>query len=309
MAQDPRPVLVTGANGQIALQLFAQLAQLDIPGRAVVRSERAAERIGVLAEGVRPEVEILDYADAAALTQAAAGCRAIVHLVGILKEGSNSSYRKAHEESCTAIAAAAEVQKVDRIVYLSIFGSRPDSTNACLASKGRAEAILMNSGTPTTVLRVPMVVGPDDPASRALRAQATKTTLPLTGGGETIHQPLDIRDLLAAIIAALADDSRDSHALDLGGPEALSYRALVERVAALFGNRVRVIKLPVGLMMALAGLLEKISRDPPITRAMLGVLEHDDRIDNASALEQLGVELTPLEQTLARYVGPQTGAP
>jgi hypothetical protein len=50
--------------------------------------------------------------------------------------------------------------------------------------------------------------------------------------------------------------------------------------------------------MALAWGFERWLANPPVTRAMLGVLEHDDRIDQAPAAEQLGLELTPLDDTL-----------
>ncbi len=313
MPSDPRPVLVTGANGQIALQLFERLAERGVPGRALVRSERAAKRVAELPEAVRPQIEVLDerlaYSDARGITRAAAGCRAIVHLVGILKEGSNSSYRTAHEESCAAVAEAADANGLDRVVYLSIFGSHPTSSNACLASKGRAEEILMRAKTPATVLRVPMVVGPDDPASRALRGQATKPAVALVGGGESIHQPIDARDLLSAVIAALDDSTSESHGFDLGGPEALPYRDLVTRTASLHGNAPRVRKVPVGLMKLVAAVMEKVSNDPPITRAMLGVLEHDDHIDNRAAIEHLSIRLTPLDETLGFYLGPKEPGP
>jgi NADH dehydrogenase len=305
---DDRPVLVTGGNGQMALQLFCSMARHGIAGRAVVRSQRAADKLSELPERERPEVRILDYKDTAALTKAASGCRAIVHLVGILKEGEGTRYVDAHESTCAAVAEAAASQGLARIVYLSIFGSRPDSPNACLASKGRAEEILHRSKAPTTVLRVPMVIGPDDPASRALRAQATKSWQPLIGGGATIQQPLDVRDLLGAIVGALADNSEASHGLDFGGPEALRHRDLVAKAAALYGNQIQVLPIPLVAMKVFATLMERTQKSPPITSAMLGVLQHDDRIDNSKALQVLGTKLTPLDDTLARYIGPRTQA-
>jgi NADH dehydrogenase len=303
-SNDQRPVLVTGGNGQMALQLFSDLARRGIPGRAVVRSKRAASKVEELPESERPEIQILDYDDTAALTQAAAGCRAIVHLVGILKEGAGTRYADAHESTCAAVAEAAATQGVERIVYLSIFGSRPDSQNDCLASKGRAEQILRTGTTPSTVLRVPMVVGPDDPASRALRAQATRRWQLLIAGGATIQQPLDVRDLLRAIVQAVEDGSPASHSLDLGGPIALRHRDLVAKAAALHGNQINVLPIPLVAMRVFAALMERSQKNPPITSAMLGVLQHDDRIDNRHALEVLGTKLTPLDDTLARYIGP-----
>ena len=299
-------ILVTGANGQIALQLFRLLSQKGIPGRAVVRSERAASTVGALPEDCRPEVRIADPRDVAPLREAMKGCGAVVHLVGILKESAAASYADAHEATCSALVEAARELDLRRIVYLSIFGSTATSTNACLASKGRAEEILRTGTTPVTVLRVPMVVGPDDPASRALRGQAQAGLLPLIGGGASIQQPLDVGDLLNAIMTSLAIESGDSHFLNLGGPEALTHRELIARAAQLFGKSgSQVIRIPVSLVRGLAALLERFQANPPITPAMLGVLEHDDRIDNGPALETLGLELTPLDETLKRYIGPE----
>ena len=299
------PVLVTGGNGQIALQLFERLALRGIPGRAVVRSERAAAQVAELPETLRPDIRVLDYRDTDALTHAAAGCRAIVHLVGILKESVGTSYADAHENTCTAVASAASTQAVGRVVYLSIFGSSPDLKNACLASKGRAEEILLKGSAPTTSLRVPMVVGPDDPASRALRAQAKKPSARLIGGGLTIQQPLDVQDLLSALVAAVEDESDASHTLDLGGPEALPHHALVRRVGKLHGNDIQVSSVPLAAVRAAAWTMNLIMKNPPITPAMLGVLQHDDKIDNSAVQNVLGIKLTPLDETLARYIGPQ----
>jgi hypothetical protein len=54
----------------------------------------------------------------------------------------------------------------------------------------------------------------------------------------------------------------------------------------------------------LAALFERVFANPPLTRAMLGVLERDDQIDPGPACTRLGITLTPLEATLRRCVGP-----
>ena len=48
-------------------------------------------------------------------------------------------------------------------------------------------------------------------------------------------------------------------------------------------------------------------RDFPLEdMPMLEVLQHDDDIDPGPALALLGIELTPLDDTLRRYVGPES---
>jgi uncharacterized protein YbjT (DUF2867 family) len=305
-------ILITGANGHLGRRLIEKLVAdpgAARPVRAVVRSERAARTLQELPNAHGVEIIVLDYGDVDALSRAAAGCEAAAHLVGIIKEGSRSRYEEAHEASSRALSRAASGAGVRRIVYLSILGSDPDSPNACLASKGRAERILLEGATPALILRVPMVLGPGDIASRALRAQARSRLVPLLRGGARCEQPIDADDVISAIVSGIERPGLDDVVFDLAGPESLSRRALLERTAALYGNRPVVIPIPMYLELAAAFLLDTIFRDPPLTRAMVGVLDHDDDVDTDEACERLGIRLTPLDETLRRCVGPPGPAP
>jgi len=288
---------ITGANGHLGQRLLRRLAP-DGPVRALVRSARAAAQVRGLGLGDAVEVRIVDYADADALADALAGCRAVVHLVGIIKEGAGNRYEDAHEGTCRALAAGAARAAVARIVYLSIVGAEPRSANACLASKGAAEQILRQGSVPASVIRVPMVLGENDYAAAALAGRARRG-FNLLVRGASLEQPIYAGDVVDAVVAVLDADA-PAAAYDLAGPESLSRTSLVRRAARAAGRRTRVLSLPVGAGMAMAWLLETVSRDPPVTRAMLGVLDHDDRVDTAPAVTALGIALTPLDVTLER---------
>lgn len=293
-------ILVSGANGNLGRRLLQRLAG-TYALRAVVRSERAALAVRAAGALPAPELLVLDYADEEGLAAAARGCTHAVHFVGILKESRTSRYVDAHERACEALARAADAAGLRRIVYPSILGSRPDSPNACLASKGRAEQILLGARTPALVLRVPMVLGENDFAAAALRARARSPAALLVRGGASFEQPIYAGDLVEAIVRGLDAPGLDDVALDLAGPESLTQRALVARAAALLGARPpRVIRLPRAVAFAGAWLAERLLADPPVTRAMLDVLDHDDRIDPADACRRLGISLTPLDEALRR---------
>lgn len=301
-ATDSGRVLVTGANGSLGRALIARLARDRAPRvavRALVRSERAAAVVRSLREA--PAVVVADYHDAAALGAAAAGCSAAVHLVGILKESPGTSYEDAHEGSARALAAAAADAGCRRIVYLSILGADEGSPNACLASKARAEAILLAPPLRTTVLRVPMVLGGDDHATAALRARVRARFALLVRGGASLEQPIDVADVVEAITAALARPALAGRVLDLAGPESLPRHALLHRAAALAGApSPTVLPIPFTAVRLFAALAERLVANPPLTPAMLGVLENDDRVDTAPACRALGIELTALDATLRR---------
>ena len=303
--ETPRSIVVTGANGQLGRVLLTRLADQGHEGvRALVRSERAKATIEGWSLVPAPEIRIVDYTSPKDMEQSLEGADAVVHLVGIIKEMPGTRYVEAHEQTCHALALAANRSGVGRIVYLSILGSAPVSTNDCLASKGRAETLLLDDRVATTVLRVPMVLGGDDPASASLRRQAQAKSLRLVDGGRTLQQPIDARDVVTAILAACVVAPGRDLALDAGGPECLSHRMLVLRAARLYGNEPKISSLPGWLARFAVGLLDRFLKNPPVSRAMFDILQHDDRVDPDAFCEALGIELTPLDQTLADHVGP-----
>lgn len=303
MPLDAAPVLVTGANGHLGRKLLRRLAAAGRPARALVRSERAAAQVREAVPDC--DCRIVDWSDAEGLRTAVAGCDSVVHLVGIIAESPTTSYEDAHERTCEALVAAGKGSALRRIVYLSILGATAASDNPCLASKGRAEQLLIGSPIDATVLRVPMVLGPGDLASAALIGQAKAPFLVWLGGGRSLQQPIDSADVIAAILASLQRPELADTVLDLGGPECLSHRELVTRAAALWGRVPRGIPVPLWLVRGALSLLERLSSRPPMNTAMFDILQHDDRTDPGVARERLGIELTPLSETLRRCVGPE----
>jgi NADH dehydrogenase len=291
-------IVVTGANGNLGQRLLRELSGRQAV-RAVVRSERAAAQIKALAVKPEPEIRVVDYLDQAAMSSALAGASHVVHLVGILKEASHSSYTDAHQNSSRVLCEAAREAGVDRIIYLSILGSHPDSPNDCLASKGAAESLFMQAATPALVVRVPMVLGPGDYASAALGRRANRRWSVLLRA-RSYEQPIYAGDVVQAIISGIESSGLDDVAVDLAGPTSLSRGDLTRRAAALLGRRTRVVSLPLGLGLAFVSMLERLLANPAVTRAMLEVLDHDDRIDPEPGRRLLGVELTELDVTLAK---------
>ncbi|MCP5181486.1 MAG: NAD(P)H-binding protein [Pseudomonadales bacterium] len=289
-------VLVTGANGHLG-RLLLKALPAGWTARAAVRSQRAVAQLTDIRE---LDVVCLDYADVPALAAALEGVTAVVHLVGILKESPGNTYQAAHETTCAALVDAIhQAGAAPRIAYLSILGASPTATNRCLASKGRAERLLLDSGLPVTVLQVPMVLGENDYASRALQARA-RAGVSFGWRLESLEQPLFAGDAVQAVLRAC---EAAYGGLRLAGPESLSRRDLILRVARLLGTQPRLVSLPMSLGMGVARVLESLSGNPVVTAAMLEVLDHDDAIDPAPAAARLGIELTPLDDMLRYIIG------
>ena len=300
-------IVVTGANGQLGRALLAKLGERsDQRVRALVRSERAQKAIEDAGLTRSPDIRIVDYTSPKQMQEALLGARCVVHLVGIIKEMPGTRYVEAHEQTCHALALAASRTGIERIIYLSILGASTDSSNDCLVSKGRAETLLLDDRVATTVLRVPMVLGGDDPASKSLRNQARADSVRLVGGGSTLQQPIDQRDVVRAIMSAATIKPGRDLVIDAGGPECLSHRNLVLRAARHWNNEPKIRSIPTGLARFGVRVLETILPNPPITCAMFDILQHDDRVDVDVLRKVLGFDLTPLDTTLSELIGPES---
>jgi len=295
-------ILITGANGHLGQRLIPVLAR-QRPVTAVVRSEQAAVSLGATiaalpaATAANVSVINLDYVDVDGLRAATANCDEIIHLAGILKESPWSTYQQAHEDTTQALLEATTNGPIKRIHYLSIVGSSPDATNPCLASKGRAEEMLLSSSIPALVLQVPMVLGEGDYAAAALNAQARRG-LNIVFAVNARDQPLYAGDVVNALINGSKLDNGFNERVTLAGPSAIDKRTLVKQAAGLLGNQTRVIGLPKTLALGMAKLFSLVSKNPPVTEPMMDILHHDDNYDTSSACETLQLTLTSLDDML-----------
>ncbi len=284
-------IVITGANGHIGRRLIEKLG-VEYEVRALVRSDKAAQ---MLAESSTDDVRIVDYTSELAMTKALDGCVGVVHLVGIIRESRYNSFVDAHEKATWALRHASEATGIRQVVYLSVLGASVNSTNACLASKANAERVLTESAFSSSILRVPMVLGANDHASHAIAKRAS-STMAVTFRASSLEQPIDVDDVIAAVSACL--ELGIGGVMCLAGPDSVSRRVLYERA----GFNGLLISLPMWLGMMIAGLLEWVSDNPPMTRAMLGILDHDDNVNSSTCVQKLGITLTSLDETLKKIV-------
>ncbi len=291
---------ITGANGHLGLRLLSILgSEHDIV--ALVRSERARQKVLDLYSLTHSSLKVIvvNYTDSEQIKAALQGCEYLVHLVGIIKEGASSKYVDAHEKACQALVEALDSAQIKRLVYLSIVGADSGSSNLCLKSKGQAEQILLESSLPASVLKIPMVLGEGDFASYALRKKA-HAQLAFTFRGGSLEQPIYAGDLIKAIMAILMMQDAPS-TINLAGPESLARTQLIQRSAEILGGSPYVMSLPM-FIAGLIGFVCECLPNPPTSRAMLGVLDHDDLLDVKAVCELLSLDLTPLDETLEKVL-------
>lgn len=295
-------VLITGANGHLGKKLILASDEYDIC--ALVRSEKAERDLMNFIEGHnKKNVEIVkcDYLDVSTMKQLASSCRYAAHLVGIIKENGQNNFDLVHKQTTKVLIEALKDSKVEKICYISILGSKEDSRNACFSSRGFAENLFLKSNTPSLILQIPMVLGEGDYACEALKKNAL-SRINFTFRKLSLEQPIYAKDIIDVINIDINRTLKENHSSigikALAGPTSLTREKLIMKAAKQLGVKVKVFSLPLFLGYTLARICGMLFSHPPITRAMLGVLDHDDDIDPLPSSKELGINLTALDEML-----------
>ena len=127
--------------------------------------------------------------------------------------------------------------------------------------------------------------------------------VPVFGSGRVVVQPIDVDDLARCLAELMGRERLGGELLELGGPETLSFEALLRRAhRALRGRDARVVHLPLGpihgLLRAVEGPLRPVL---PVTAGQLTAFRFDsDAAPNALAAAREG-EMLGVDAMLARY--------
>jgi NADH dehydrogenase len=297
-------VAITGANsavGQAILRWIASHADPPITCVAAVRSERAADEIRDLV-GERNSLLRIAYDDPPSLDAAFQDASAVIHLAGILVEYPGSTYEQANVESTRAMVDAAKRNGVGKIVFVSAIGASETSPNRYWLTKGRAEALVRNSGLSYTVIRPPLLLGPGTEGSAALKRNASRQKVSLIGGGRNMQQPLHVDDLAHAAILASQPLVANNMTLELVGPTALLDREIVERAARLMGHEVRIRYVPKALTALGISMRERLGRGG-LSLDALDVITAHTAIDPLPAATALGIRLTDIDEMIGSSLG------
>jgi NADH dehydrogenase len=291
-------IAITGANGSVGSILLRHIAdQPDVHVVACVRTARAAAALPA-SPGIAPRV--IDYDDREDLASAFTGAGCVVHLAGILIESPTSGYQAANVDATLAVVEACRNAGVAHVVLVSVLGADADSANRYLSSKGRAERIVAESGLSAAIIRTPILLGPGTAGGRAIVHAASQGTVVLLGGGRHTIRPLDVDDLSRAILGCCRAPRAGRAIYELAGPEAVTYRDLIARMATLMGREVSIRSMPVWLAR-LGAAVAGWRRRGGMTPTVIEVITSNEAV-HRNADDDLGVTLTPLSTTLEKLL-------
>jgi nucleoside-diphosphate-sugar epimerase len=237
---------------------------------------------------------------AASLRPALEGAGAVVHLAQIGAERPGVTFEAINIEGTRQLLRACEDVGVPRIVLLSglgvaRYGLARRLTNRYFLSKLAAEVEAFRSGRQTVVFRPSYIVGRGDTFVSSMLEPIRRGEVEIVGDGLYRLQPVAVADAAEAILTALTLAPSPPRVFDLVGPEPVSYRDLVLRLAGRLSAPVRLAAVSVeeAERAAAAGGFQGLSLEE------LDVLLSDEVSDSRPLEGLLGRFLAPLDQALA----------
>jgi uncharacterized protein YbjT (DUF2867 family) len=304
-------ILVVGATGQIGSLVVRLLRAEGLAVRAMVRDPASAADL--VATGA--ELAVADLGRPESLDAALDGVTAVVATANAVAPIRPGDTVAAVDTGYAELVRRAERSGVSRFVLASVPETELDEQVPVAATKRRTERLLAESGLSWVSLRMPpyteiwlALVGSELPLRgeerptlgrayptlrrfrRLTGATIDRRGLMLVPGPASARQAfLSVHDAAAALAAAVRPGT-GSGAVDLGGPETLSWTEVARIFERVLGRRVRVVSQPAAAYAVLARVLK------PVAPSLAGVMGLNRLIatsetdwDTTDAARQLGL--------------------
>jgi NADH dehydrogenase len=232
---------------------------------------------------------------------------AAINLVGILAEGGAQSFDAVHAAGAGAVAKAAHAAGA-RMVHVSAIGADEDSLSRYGRSKAAGEKAVLSASPSAVILRPSVMFGPEDQFTNRFASLARiSPVMPLIGGGLTKLQPVYVGDVATAVADAVDGKTRPGAVYELGGPEVLTMREIMEVILSTIERQRMLVSLPFGLAKLQALLLQFAPGPLKLTPDQVALLRSDNVVsDTAKAagltLEGLGIAPDSLEAIAPQYL-------
>jgi uncharacterized protein YbjT (DUF2867 family) len=291
-------LLLTGATGLVGSALLRRLTAAREPVRCLVRDPR---RLGP--ERVRVQIALGDLSDPPSFRNALRGVDTVVHLAASIRDQAHGSIEELNGIATWRMVEAAERAGVERFVFFSALSASTHNRTRFLRAKALAEEAVRGSSLAHTVFAPSIIYAPGDPYLTLLGRLALLPVMPISGTGRARYQPIWAHDVADCLLAALEAGSAAAERYELGGPEVLTHRQIVELALRAQHRHRRIVQVPTPIVSRTLRMLEALMKSKaPATWDEAELMEVSLLTERGTAdAERLGVQ--------PRFMASVLGAP
>ncbi len=185
---------------------------------------------------------------------------------------------------------------------MSALGVNIESDSQYFVTKARAEEMILASGLDYTIIRPSLIFGPGDEFINYFATIIHRFhTIPVIGHGKYRMQPVYIKDVTTAFVRTLADPEAIEQCYEMGGPERLEYKEMMQKVKNALDTWALTIHYPKSFMMTLASMFQYYHFFP-LTLDQIIQLYEENITDDDRIFDQFNITKTPFEDTIIDYL-------
>jgi uncharacterized protein YbjT (DUF2867 family) len=278
-------VAVFGATGTIGTALVPVLARThDVIGLS--RREQPASDVTWMqadandAESVRRALEGVDVA------------YYLVHSLGM------SDFESRDRTAAKTVAEQAASAGLSQLVYLGGLGDDSPDLSAHLRSRLETERELASGPVPVTTLRAAIVIGRGSAGFETIVALVDRLPAMVCPRWVSVRtQPIAMADVVEYLAGVCGHPEASGESFDVGGPEVMTYREMIERVGAERGKRPLIVEVPVLSPRLSSYWLHLVTPvKASVARPLIEGLRNETVAKDERIRELIPLELTPFDK-------------
>ncbi len=234
-------ILLTGANGYIGMRLLPQLIE---QGHEVICAVRNKNRF-TSNEELKDKVEIveLDFLEDIKAPEIIKNIDVAYYLIHSMT-GSSKDFDEQEATAARNFNQMMAKTSVNQVIYLSGIINE-EKLSKHLQSRKAVEEILYKGNFNLTVLRAAIIVGSGSSSFEIIRDLCEKLPVMITPTWvKTRCQPIAIRNIIQFLTAVIAREECYNKSFDVGGPDVLTYKEMMEQYAEVRGLKLWIIEVP-----------------------------------------------------------------
>jgi uncharacterized protein YbjT (DUF2867 family) len=289
-----RKVLISGATGFIGRRLTRRLLDEGLSVRCMVR-EASADILN------NAEIVQGDMLQPRTLGRVLDGIDTAYYLVHTMS-GGRAGFERRDREAAENFVAAAGNAGVRRVIYLGGLGETGDDLSEHLKSRLEVAEILKKGHFATTFLRAAIIIGAGGASFEMIRSLVNRLPVMIAPRWVTTRcQPIAVDDVIAYLAACLADERTSGRTFDIGGPEVLTYKEMMERFGRIEGKNLFILPVPVltpKLSSYWVGLITPVP--PSLSMPLIEGLKNEVVCRETSIRDIIPIRLTSYDEAVRK---------
>jgi uncharacterized protein YbjT (DUF2867 family) len=300
-------ITVFGGSGFLGRSVVRALCKRDYRVRVAVRRPERAGHLQPLGRVGQIHAVQANLRYPASVAAAMRNADVAINLVGILAPSGEQTFDAVQTRGAETVAKAASAAGA-RMIHVSAIGADENSPSHYARAKAAGEKAVRAAQPACVIMRPSIVFGPEDQFTNRFAALARMApALPLIGGGITRMQPVYVGDVATAVADAVDGKARSGATYELGGPEVLSFREIIEVILEITDRNRVLVSLPFGLAKLQAMFLQFAPGALKLTPDQVELLRSDNVVSDAAkaaglTLEGLGIAPDSLEAIAPQYL-------